>query len=117
MTSGPPGRRLDYRLRRKHAAETRVAPVLAGDMPAGAEVPRLCLDHDVVVSVGRVADMLLVRDAGITRVLRDARGRSNKNTAHDDRQKRKTLHLAASFGWLPRSTEVETNVTSLPKVA
>ena len=72
----------------------------SGVVTAGTQIPRLRLHHDVVVSVSRVATMLLVRNARVARVLRDASGRSNKSSANNDRQDGETPHSRASFVWV-----------------
>jgi hypothetical protein len=76
--------------------------MLAGTVPAGAQVPRLRLHNDVVVSVRRMARMVLVRGARITRMLSTAGGCANKRSAKYDREDDETPHRSTSSPWLPQ---------------
>ena len=88
----------------------------SGVVTAGTQIPRLRLHHDVVVSVSRVATMLLVRNARVARVLRDASGRSNKSSANNDRQDGEAPHSRASFRLGCRSsTEVDPTGTAITR--
>ena len=71
-------------------------------MAASAEVPCLRFDDDVVVGVGRMADMRLVGDAWVAHMLSEPGWRANKRSANHDRQERETPHGTASFPRLPQ---------------